>query len=155
MVKKAVDAEAKSALRPRSSTKEMDQNCPRGNQPANSTVAKSQSSAMKNLRSEEPKVQRTESSGSSGLSLLRKLGKRRRRNSAEGTKNVEKTPPWLQTIKPSFTKRRKRSIARIKHPGTRARSSALTIPNWTIMQIPVQSQKTSFGLGDLLVGDWD
>ena len=31
MVKKAVDTEAKSALRPRSSTKEMDQHCPRGN----------------------------------------------------------------------------------------------------------------------------
>ena len=41
MVKKAVDAEAKSALRPCSSIKEMDQNCPWGNRPANSTVAKS------------------------------------------------------------------------------------------------------------------
>ena len=58
MVKKAVDAEAKSALRPRSSTKEMDQHCPRGNRPANST--KSQGSTMKDPRSEEPKVQGTE-----------------------------------------------------------------------------------------------
>ena len=32
MVKKAVDVKAKSALQPRSSTKEMDQHCPRGNQ---------------------------------------------------------------------------------------------------------------------------
>ena len=39
MVKKAVDAEAKSALYPCSSTKEIDQNCLRSNQPANSTVA--------------------------------------------------------------------------------------------------------------------
>ena len=54
MVKKAVDAEAKSALRPRSSTKEMDQHCPRGNQLANST--KSQGNTMKDPRSEEPKV---------------------------------------------------------------------------------------------------
>ena len=61
MVKKAVDAEAKSALRPCSSTKEMDQHCPRGNRPANST--KSQSSTMKNPRSEELKVRGTESSG--------------------------------------------------------------------------------------------
>ena len=61
MVKKAVDAEAKSALRPRSSTKEMDQHCPRGNRPANST--KSQGSTMKDPWSEEPKVRGTESSG--------------------------------------------------------------------------------------------
>ena len=56
MVKKAVDAEAKSALRPRSSTKKMDQNCSQGNRPANSTVAKSQGSAMKDPRMEKPKV---------------------------------------------------------------------------------------------------
>ena len=62
MVKKAVNAEAKSALHPRSSTKEMDQHCPWGNQPANST--KSQGSTMKDLRSEEPKDQGTESLGS-------------------------------------------------------------------------------------------
>ena len=37
MVKKAVDAKAKSALQPRSSTKEIDQHCPQGNRPANST----------------------------------------------------------------------------------------------------------------------
>ena len=58
MVKKAVNAEAKSALRPRSSTKEMDQHCPRGNRPANST--KSQGSTMKDPRTEEPKVRSTE-----------------------------------------------------------------------------------------------
>ena len=60
MVKKAVNAEAKSALRTRSSPKEIDQNCPRESQPANSTVAKSQGSAMKDPRTEEPKVQGTE-----------------------------------------------------------------------------------------------
>ena len=63
IVKKAVDAEAKSALRPRSSTKEMDQNCPRGNRPANSTIVKNQGSAMKDPRLEKPKVQSTESLG--------------------------------------------------------------------------------------------
>ena len=54
MVKKAVNVKAKSALRPRSSTKEMDQHCPQDNRPANST--KSQGSIMKDPRSEEPKV---------------------------------------------------------------------------------------------------
>ena len=56
MVKKAVDAEAKSALQPCSSTKEIDQNCLRGNQLANSTIAKSQDIAMKDLRAEKPKA---------------------------------------------------------------------------------------------------
>ena len=41
MVKKAVDAKAKSALRSCSSTKKIDQHCSRGNWPGNPTVAKS------------------------------------------------------------------------------------------------------------------
>ena len=61
MVKKTVDVEAKSTLRPRFSTKEMDQNCPRGSQTANSTVAKSQGSVMKDPRTEEPKGRGMES----------------------------------------------------------------------------------------------
>ena len=61
IVKKAVDAEAKSALWSRSSTKEMDQNCPRDSRPVNSIIAKSQNSAMKDPRTEEPKVRDTES----------------------------------------------------------------------------------------------
>ena len=56
IVKKAVDAEAKLTLRPCSSTKKIDQNCPRSSWPANSTIAKSQGSAMKDPRTEEPKV---------------------------------------------------------------------------------------------------
>ena len=56
MVKKVVDAKLKSALQPHSSTKKMDQNYFWGNQPTNSTVAKSQSSTMKDPRLEEPKV---------------------------------------------------------------------------------------------------
>ena len=61
MVKKAVNAKAKSALQLRSSTKEIDQNCPQVSQPANSTIAKSQSSIMKDSRMEKPKVRGTES----------------------------------------------------------------------------------------------
>ena len=41
IVKKVVNVKAKAALRSCSSTKQMDQNCPRGFQSANSTVAKS------------------------------------------------------------------------------------------------------------------
>ena len=63
MVKKAVNDKAKSTLRPHSSTKKMDQNCPRSNRLANSTVAMSQGSAIKDSRSEEPKVRGTELSG--------------------------------------------------------------------------------------------
>ena len=61
MVKKAVNAKAKSALWTRSSSKEIDQNCLRGNRLANSTVDKSQGSAMMNPRSEKFKVRETES----------------------------------------------------------------------------------------------
>ena len=56
MIKKVINAKAKLALRPRSSTKKMDQNYPRDNQPANSIVAKSQGNAMKDSRTEKPKV---------------------------------------------------------------------------------------------------
>ena len=80
MVKKAVDAEAKSALRPRSSTKEMDQNCPRGNRPANSTVAKSQGSAIKDPRTEEPKVRDTKSlSGPQRSEFSKKVWKEKKK----------------------------------------------------------------------------
>ena len=61
IVKKAVDAEANSALQPHFSTKKIDQNCPRGNRPANSTIAKSQGSALKDPWTEKPKVRGTES----------------------------------------------------------------------------------------------
>ena len=56
MVKKAVDVEPKLALRPYSSIKEIDQICPQGNRLVNCTVAQSQSSTMKDPRSEESKV---------------------------------------------------------------------------------------------------
>ena len=59
IVKKAVDTEAKSALRPCFSTKEIDQHYLQGNRPANSTVVKSQSNAIKNPRTKEPKFRGT------------------------------------------------------------------------------------------------
>ena len=54
MVKKAVNAKAKLAFQPWTSTKEMDQYYPRANQLVNSTM--SQGSTMKDPRSEKPKV---------------------------------------------------------------------------------------------------
>ena len=79
MVKKAVDAEAKSALQPRSSTKEMDQNCLWSNRPANSTVTKSQGSIMKDPQSEEPKVRRIESSGPQRFESSEKARKKKKK----------------------------------------------------------------------------
>ena len=80
MVKKAVDVEAKLALRPRSSTKEIDQHCPRGNQLANVTVAKSQGSAMKDPQIEEPKVRGTKSlSGPQRLEFSKKAWKEKKK----------------------------------------------------------------------------
>ena len=60
IVKKTINIEAKSALWPCSSTKEMDINCSQGNWLVNSTIAKSQGSAMKDPRVEESKIQNTE-----------------------------------------------------------------------------------------------
>ena len=45
LVKKVVEAEGKASLRPRTTTREMDQRCPQGNRPAHTTVAKSSASA--------------------------------------------------------------------------------------------------------------
>ena len=56
IVKKAIDAEPKSALWSHSSTKKIDQNYPRGNRPANFTVPTSQSNAIKDSRAEKPKA---------------------------------------------------------------------------------------------------
>ena len=50
LVQKAVNAEAKAALRPCSTTREMDQHCPWGTWPANSTVAKGQGNSLKDPR---------------------------------------------------------------------------------------------------------
>ena len=44
LVKKAIDAEAKASLQPPSILREMDQRCPRGNQPVHFTMAKLQAS---------------------------------------------------------------------------------------------------------------
>ena len=60
MVKKFVNAKAKSALRPHSSTKKRDQNCLWGNRLANFTVLKGQGSTMKEPRVKKPNVWSTE-----------------------------------------------------------------------------------------------
>ena len=59
MVKKTLNNKTKLDLQPCSSTKKIDQNCPRGNRPANFIGAKSQSSSNKDPRMEKPKVQDT------------------------------------------------------------------------------------------------
>ena len=109
MVKKAINAEAKLAFRPCSSTKKIDQNCSRGNRPANATIAKSQSSAMKDPRSEEPKVRETESSGPQRSESSKKARKekkkeqrRRDRERREGS-----TPAAEGQAEPHQKKKRK------------------------------------------------
>ena len=62
MVKKAVDSKAKSILQSLFNTKKMDKNYIQSNQPANSTIVKSQSSTIMDFRVEEPKVWGTKSS---------------------------------------------------------------------------------------------
>ena len=79
MVKKTIDAKAKSALQSRSSTKEIDQNCPRGNQQANSTIAKCQSNTMKDLWVKEFKVRDPELSGPQGFESSKKARKEKKK----------------------------------------------------------------------------
>ena len=109
MVKKAVDVKAKLALRPCSSTKESDQNCPQGNQPANSTVAKSQSSVMKDPRSEEPKVRRTESSGSQWSKFSKKARKEKKKEQRRRDRERQKssTPAVDGQAEPHQKKKKK------------------------------------------------
>lgn len=56
IVKKTINVKAKAALWPHSSTRKMDQNCPCGNQIANSIVAKGQSNAINNPLVKKPKT---------------------------------------------------------------------------------------------------
>ena len=89
MVKKAVDAETKSALRPRSSTEEMDQHCSRGNRPANST--KSQGSIMKDPRLEESKVRGIEApSGPQHSESSKKAWKKKKKEQRQRDRERQK-----------------------------------------------------------------
>ena len=58
LIKKVVEAEGKASLRPRTTTREMDQHCSRGSRPTNTTVAKAStpSSSIKDPRVEKLKV---------------------------------------------------------------------------------------------------
>ena len=62
LVKKVVEAKSKASLRPRNTTREMDQHCSRNSRPTNTIVAKAStpSSSMKDPRVEEPKVRTQE-----------------------------------------------------------------------------------------------
>ena len=62
LLKKVVEAEGKASLRPRTTTREMDQHCSRGSRPTIITVAKvsTPSSSIKDPRVEEPKVRTQE-----------------------------------------------------------------------------------------------
>ena len=57
LVKKVVEAEGKASLRPRTTTREMDQRCPQGNRPAYTTVGKSPASATWDPRDNPPPTQ--------------------------------------------------------------------------------------------------
>lgn len=61
MIEKTIHAEAKPAFWPRSGIWEIDQHCSRGNQPANSTIAKLQGTSIKDRWTEKPKVHRPKS----------------------------------------------------------------------------------------------
>ena len=109
MVKKAVDAKAKSAFWPCSNIKKMDQNCPRGNRPTNSTVTKSQSSVIKNPRLEELKVQGIESSGPQQSESSKKAQKEKKKEQRQrDQKRWEGSTPAVDAhTKPHQKKKKK------------------------------------------------
>ena len=112
MVKKAVDVEAKSALRPCFSTKEIDQNCPLGNRPANSIVAKSQGSAMKDPRSKESKVWGTESLGPQRFESFKKAWKEKKKEQCQRDRECREssTPAVDGQAEPHQKKKKKHRL---------------------------------------------
>ena len=86
------------------------------------------------------------------MNLLRKLRKKKKKNDVKETENIEKIPPgpprFMQFKPESLIKRRK-----IEHHMILVRLSTITVRNWVTIPTNIQSQKTSFGLGDFLVGD--
>ena len=86
IVKKAVVAEAKANLRPRATTRDMDQHCPRGSRSANTTAAKassqdnSQGQSIKDPRVEESKARSPKSSTTSQRSNHSESSARARRD---------------------------------------------------------------------------
>ena len=118
MVKKIVDTETKSALRPCSSTKKMDQNCPRGNQPTNTTIAKSQSSAMKDPRSKKPEVRGTKLS--SGLQWSESSKKAQKEKKEQRRRDRERQKGSIPTVdinvaqaKPHQKKKKKHHLGKV------------------------------------------
>lgn len=98
MIKKAIDAKAKSTFQACFSTKKIDQNCSCSYWPANSTVAKNQSSTIKNPQVEEPKPQSPKSSVSqcsNNNESPEKTWKKKRKKSIKEAKSVKKTLSWL------------------------------------------------------------
>ena len=93
------------------------------------------------------------------MSFLTKLRKKIRKNNGKGTENVKKAPPRplesTQLIPVSPIKRKKTNVIWTEHHGTLVRSSAINVRTLVTMPTNVQSQKTRFGLDDLLIGDSD
>ena len=155
MVKKAVNAKAKLTLRPCSSTKKMDQNCPRGNQPANSTVTKSQGSAIKDPRSEKPKVRGIELSGPQQSESSEKARKEKKKEQHQRDWEYRKgsTPAADGQAEPHQKKKKKYRSDKV--PKDKSQVKCFNCSKLGYYANACPEPKTSFGLGNLLVGDWD
>ena len=104
MVKKTVDVKTKSALWPCSNTKKIDQNCPRSNRPAHSTISKSQSSAMKEPWVEKPNVQGAKSLSDPQRSNNNKFSGQNLEREEE--KTMSKRPKMLRRLHPNYRSQR-------------------------------------------------
>ena len=117
-VQKAVDAKAKAALRPRSAARETGQHCPRVTRPANSTVAKSLGSPMKDPRIEEPKARTQKAtlfprSKSTGCSEKAQKKKKRKWLKKRKEKKVKDTTPASGSNATNAGGKKKKNLSQI------------------------------------------
>lgn len=93
MVKKVINGEDKLALWPCTSTKEIDLNYSQDNKPVNSTVAKSQGSAIKNPQVEKLKDRDAKSlSNPQRSEFFEKARKKKKKEHVAKAESVKKAP---------------------------------------------------------------
>ena len=163
LVKNAVDAEARATLRPRSYARETDQSFLRDSRPS-AAKASTQGQPMKDLRVKElksrpqkskaPAFQRSDSAETSKKARKEKK-KNNRQNKRDCRARKGSTPATeVNTTDANDSKKKKTAPT----AATLARLSITIVTKKAIIWTSApshQSQKTSTGLGNLCVGDWD
>ena len=160
MVKKVVNAKAKSAFQPCFGIKKIDQNYSWSNQSTNSTIVKSQSSTMKDPQSKELQVQGIElSSSPQHFKSSKKVWKKKKKEQCRKDQKHRKSSIPANGVNAAQTGEpyQKKKTSKNVEIETWVRLYISTMTKKVIMPILIPiNQKTSFSLGgDLFVSDWD